>query len=146
MFINAISKIRYFFFLDNKYNKQNMGCEHIIKIFFHMSNTIKLYHWQTTSFARHKATCDLFNALQPLIDDFIEVYMGRYNRPDFSGGFKMTIRELSDESAATIIQEYIDYLKNELPNYVKENDTDLLNIRDEMLSNLNKVLYLFTLN
>jgi hypothetical protein len=111
-----------------------------------MSNTIKLYHWQTTSFARHKATCDLFNALQPLIDEFVEVYMGRYSRPEFSGGFKMTIRELSDASASDIIKEYIDYVKNELPSYLSENDTDLLNIRDEMLSNFNKILYLFTLN
>jgi len=111
-----------------------------------MSNTVKLYHWQTTSFARHKATCDLFNALQPLIDEFIEVYMGRYKRPKFSGGgFKLNILELSDEKADDIINEYINYLKNELPTQLNENDTDLLNIRDEMLSNLNKILYLFTL-
>lgn len=123
-----------------------MGCENIIKLFFHMSNTIKLYHWQTTSFSRHKATCDLFNNLQPLIDDFIEVYMGRYDRPSFSDGFKLHIKELSDDSAAELIQEYIDYLKNELPKYMKSSDTDLLNIRDDMLSNLNKIQYLFTLN
>lgn len=123
-----------------------MGCENIIKLFFHMSNTIKLYHWQTTSFARHKATCELFNNLQPLIDDFIEVYMGRYDRPSFPDGFKLNIKELSDDSAVELVQEYIDYLKNELPKYIKSSDTDLFNIRDDMLSNLNKVQYLFTLN
>lgn len=123
-----------------------MGCENIIKLFFHMSNTIKLYHWQTTSFARHKATCELFNNLQPLIDEFIEVYMGRYDRPSFSTGIKLHIKELSDDSAVDLVHEYIDYLKNELPNYLKSSDTDLLNIRDDMLSNLNKILYLFTLN
>lgn len=123
-----------------------MGCENIIKFFFHVSNTVKLYHWQTTSFARHKATCDLFNALQPLIDEFIEVYMGRYERPNFSGGFKLNIQELSDDSASDLIQEYINYLKNDLPTYLKSSDTDLLNIRDEMLSNMNKIQYLFTLN
>jgi hypothetical protein len=123
-----------------------MGCENIIKFFFHVSNTIKLYHWQTTSFARHKATCDLFNALQPLIDEFIEVYMGRYERPNFSGGFKLNIQELTDDSAPDLVQGYIDYLKNDLPTYLKSSDTDLLNIRDEMISNLNKILYLFTLN
>lgn len=123
-----------------------MGCENIVKFFFHVSNTIKLYHWQTTSFARHKATCDLFNALQPLIDEFIEVYMGRYERPNFSGGFKLNIQELTDDSAQDLVQGYIDYLKNDLPTYLKSSDTDLLNIRDEMMSNLNKIQYLFTLN
>lgn len=123
-----------------------MGCEDIVKVFFHMSNTIKLYHWQTTNYARHKATCDLFNILQTLIDQFIEVYMGRYTRPNFSGSLKLTIREISDDDAIFVVQDYIDYLKNELPKYLKSSDTDLLNIRDEILSNMNKTLYLFTLH
>lgn len=123
-----------------------MGCEDIIKLFFHMANSIKLYHWQTTSFARHKATDDLFSNLQGLIDEFIEVYIGRYSRPNFSGEFKLKIQEMSDDSAVLLIQQYIDYLKNDIEKYLKPSDTDLLNIRDEMLSNLNKTLYLFTLN
>jgi hypothetical protein len=32
-----------------------------------------------------------------------------------------------------------------LPKKIKTTDTDLLNIRDEILAELNKVLYLFTL-
>ena len=123
-----------------------MGCENLIKIFFHMSNSVKLYHWQTTNFARHKATDDLFSGLQPLIDEFIEVYMGRYERPDFSYSFKLSIREITDNSADSLIKEYINYLSNDINNYVSESDTDLLNIRDEMLTLLNKTLYLFTLN
>ena len=111
-----------------------------------MTTTIKLYHWQTTSFARHKATCELHGALQSLVDDFIEVYMGRYERPIFENGFKMNIQELTDVSAVETIQQYINFLKNDLPKNLESSDTDLLNIRDEMLSNLNKTLYLFTLN
>ena len=123
-----------------------MGCENIVKLFFHMTTTIKLYHWQTTSFARHKATCELHGELQSLIDNFVEVYMGRYQRPVFESGFKISIQELTDLSAVEAIQQYIDFLKNELPRSLESKDTDLLNIRDEMLSNLNKTLYLFTLN
>ncbi len=40
-------------------------------------NQIKLYHWQTKSFARHKATDDLTAALDLAIDNFVEVYMGK---------------------------------------------------------------------
>jgi hypothetical protein len=58
----------------------------------------------------------------------------------------MNIQELSDISAVEAIQQYINFLKNDLPKNLGSNDTDLLNIRDEMLSNLNKTLYLFTLN
>lgn len=111
-----------------------------------MTSTIKLYHWQTTSFARHKATCELHSSLQDLVDQFIEVYMGRYQRPNFPQGFKLHIKESSDLSAQDTLLQYIDFLKNELPTYLQSNDTDLFNIRDEMLSNLNKTLYLFTLS
>ena len=123
-----------------------MGCESIVKVFFHITTTIKLYHWQTTNFARHKATDSLHGALSELIDTFVEVYMGRYQRPVYQNGFKISIQELTDDTAVGIIQEYIDYLKNDVPKYLKSSDTDLLNIRDEMLQNLNQTMYLFTLN
>jgi hypothetical protein len=42
--------------------------EQLIKVFFHMTLNIKLYHWQTTSFARHKASCELLESLTDLID------------------------------------------------------------------------------
>lgn len=122
-----------------------MGCENIIIIFFHMLNTIKLYHWQTINYARHKATDSLHSELSALIDTFIEVYIGRYKRPSYNNTIKINIEELSDDSAINAINEYINYLKNDLPKYLKSSDTDLLNIRDEILQNLNQTLYLFTL-
>jgi len=42
--------------------------------------------------------------------------------------------------------EYIDYLINELPKSLGETDTDLFNIRDEMLAQLHKLKYLLTLS
>lgn len=111
-----------------------------------MTTTIKLYHWQTKSFARHKASDDLHSKLQELIDEFVEVYIGRYGRPRSEDGFKIHILENDDDSMEDVIYKYIDYLKNGLPAYFSEKDTDLQNIRDEMLQILNKTLYLFTLN
>lgn len=123
-----------------------MGCENIIKIFFHMSTNIKLYHWQTTSYAQHKATDDLLTSILPLIDTFIEVYMGRYQRPKFSNDFNILVEELTTDSLIRLINEYISFLKKDVPTYLKSSDTDILNIRDEMLANFNKTLYLLTLN
>lgn len=123
-----------------------MGCEDLIKLFFHMNLNIKLYHWQTKSYARHKATCDLHGALSDLSDKFIEVYMGRYERPDFKEPFTVMVKELNDnKTAKELIEEYITVLKKEVVKYIKSSDTDLMNIRDEMLAELNKTLYLFTL-
>ena len=57
-------------------NKESIGCEEIIKVFFNMTSMIKLYHWQTKIYARHKATDNLHSELLSSIDKFIEVYMG----------------------------------------------------------------------
>ncbi len=106
-------------------------------------NQVKLYHWQTGSFARHKATDDLTASLDEKIDQFVEVYMGKYGRPKVSGTIKL--HNFSDTAAKSFVAKETKYLTVELPKKVKSADTDLLNIRDEILGDVNKVLYLFTL-
>jgi hypothetical protein len=107
-------------------------------------NQVKLYHWQTGSFARHKATDDLTAALDTQIDTFVESYMGRYSRPKVTGSIKL--HNFSEEAARKFVAKETKYLSNELPRKIKKTDTDLLNVRDTILGDLNKVLYLFTLH
>jgi len=106
-------------------------------------NQVKLYHWQTGSFARHKATDDLTAALDTNIDAFVESYMGRYGRPKVSGSIKL--HNFSESAARSFVAQETKYLSNVLPRKIKSTDTDLLNLRDTILGDLNKVLYLFTL-
>jgi hypothetical protein len=106
-------------------------------------NQIKLYHWQTKQFARHKATDDLTLALDTNIDAFVESYMGRYGRPMVSGSIKL--HNFSESAAKTFVAKETKYLENELPKKIGKNDTDLLNLRDTILGDLTKVSYLFTL-
>ena len=123
-----------------------MGCEQIVQIFFHMMLNIKLYHWETTSFSRHKATDELHSNLSERIDKFIEVYIGGYDRPKFTSTFSIKVKQLNDTNIIEVLNEYITFLKYELPKFVIQSDTHLLNIRDEMLADINQALYLFTLN
>jgi hypothetical protein len=106
-------------------------------------NQVKLYHWQTGSFARHKATDDLTAALDTTIDSFVESYMGRYGRPKVSGGIKL--HNFSESAAKSFVAKETAYLQKVLPRKIGKNDTDLLNLRDTLLGDLTKVLYLFTL-
>jgi hypothetical protein len=106
-------------------------------------NQIKLYHWQTKQFARHKATDDLTAALDLNIDAFVESYMGRYGRPTVSGGIKL--HNFSEAAAKSFVAKETKYLETELPRKIGKNDTDLLNLRDTILGDLTKVSYLFTL-
>ena len=103
-------------------------------------NQIKLYHWQTKHFARHKATDDLTAALDLNIDAFVESYMGRYGRPNVSGSIKL--HNFSESAAKAFVAKESKYLETMK---LRKTDTDLLNLRDTILGDLTKSSYLFTL-
>jgi hypothetical protein len=115
----------------------------IVTCLLTIRNQIKLYHWQTKSFARHTATDGLTSKLDETIDSFVESYMGRYGRPKVSGSIKL--HNFSESAARTFVAAQTVYLTKVLPKKFGKDDTDLLNLRDELLGELNKVLYLFTL-
>lgn len=119
-----------------------------VHFFFVMRNQIKLYHWQTYSYSRHKATDDVVNSLDEHIDLYVEVYMGKYGRPKMTpktGTFK--VENLTDKKAVTFVKGCIEILNGPLVKDLNpKKDTDLFNIRDEMLGDLNQLLYLFTLH
>jgi len=77
---------------------------------------------------------------------FVEVFMGKYGRVESKNGFNIELANYKDISATDFADKYIDYLVNELPKSLEESDTDLFNIRDEMLAQLNKLKYLLTLS
>jgi hypothetical protein len=106
-------------------------------------NQVKLYHWQTKSFARHTATDALTSKLDESIDSFVESYMGRYGRPKVSGSIKL--HNFSESAARAFVAAQTAYLTKVLPKKIGKDDSDLLNLRDEILAELTKVLYLFTL-
>ena len=122
--------------------KSKKGGE-IVTVMFHMRSQIKLYHWQTRSFAEHKATDDLVTALDTNIDKFIEVYMGRYGRPYMKK--TLPVKNLTVSGIRGFITKSDEWLASSLPRMLKKTDSDLLNIRDEILADLNQIKYLFTL-
>lgn len=122
-------------------NKSSGG--DIVSHLLTIRNQIKLYHWQTKQFARHKATDDLTLALDTNIDAFVESYMGRYGRPSVSGSIKL--HNFSEAAAKAFVARETKYLERDLPRKIGKGDTDLLNLRDTILGDLTKVSYLFTL-
>jgi len=119
----------------------------IVCLMMTLRDQIKIYHWQTMSFPRHKATDELVGKLDENIDKFVEVYMGKYGRPNLSGRTGIIkIRNFHDKEAPALLNSAIDWLTNKLPKLLKSTDSDLLNIRDEIIGDLNQTLYLFTLN
>ena len=105
-------------------------------------NIVKVYHWQTSSYARHKASDGLFLGLNPLVDQFIEVAQGVYNtRVHFTKKADIELENIDDNEIIYILNEFMNWLID-LDNVL--DSTDLLNIRDEIKALVNQTLYLFT--
>lgn len=109
-----------------------------------MQNQFRMYHWQTKSHAQHMAFGAAYESLDDLIDSFIEVYQGKYGIQVPNGSTKLKLENL-DSSPEDMIDVFCEFLTDELCKDCDKKDTDLFNIRDEMMAVLNKTKYLLML-
>ena len=117
----------------------------IVRLFLEMLNNIKLYHWKTHSFAQHKATDDLHSKLSENVDTFVEVLLGKDESRVKLLDTNITLLDTDNlGDFKTRIYEYRTFLQDMTYKLDTKKDTDLLNIRDEMLGHLNQFLYLLT--
>ena len=122
----------------------------VIPKFLEMINTIKIYHWKTSSYSTHKATDQLFEDLNKKTDEFVEVMLGKseINRDSVLYFPSVKISSFSTNAECRkIIDSYKQFLLD-LPRNKNFNimaNVDLLAIRDEILALLNQFLYLLTL-
>jgi hypothetical protein len=78
-------------------------------------------------------------------DEFIETYMGKYGRVIAAGTFNITLANYKDADFLVLTNNYIGFLIGLNDMLDKVQDSDLLNIRDEILGSLNQLKYLLTL-
>ena len=129
--------------IKNIYNE-----EKIVLTFLEILNTVKLYHWKTHSYPQHKATDELYSKLNENIDSFVEIMLGK------TGGRVNLMRAkylpLNDYTSFGDFKKKIDNYKMFLINMNADsglnitNNSDLLNVRDEILGNINQFSYLLT--
>jgi hypothetical protein len=123
-----------------------MSADHV-HFFLQLRNQIKLYHWQTRVYARHIATDQILEKLDKNIDSFVEIYIGKYGRPRLTGSnAALTLHNLTEAGASRLIKAGIKYLQGLSKSLRAGTDSDLINIRDEMVADLNQLQYLFTLH
>jgi hypothetical protein len=132
-----------------KHTKSIMNKEQtIVLTFIEMLNTIKLHHWKTMSYATHKATDDLYSKLNENIDTFVEIMLGKNgSRIDLTNVQSNPICDFSNSSDfLKKIEQYKQFLVNIDHTFSPANkeNTDILNVRDELLGNLNQFMYLMT--
>jgi hypothetical protein len=131
-----------------KHSQAQMKTEKTIALtFIEMLNTIKLHHWKTMSFATHKATDELYSKLNENIDTFVEIMLGKSGgRINLTNVRSIPVYDFNDEETfKRKIETYRAFLTNLSMNAtIMQNNPDLLNVRDELLGDLNQFMYLLT--
>lgn len=124
---------------------------HPILFFLHFETNVKMYHWMTHSYPRHVASDKLHERLLELSDRFVEVYIGKYQRPSFTkkdlAALQLDTHTHAEKDIVTFLDRMSVYLTKDIFKFISaEKDTDLVNIRDEILAEINQAKYLFTLS
>lgn len=116
--------------------------------FLFMLNQLKMMHWSTKIYAAHQALDQLYNKMNGHIDRFMEVLQGKMNQrvtqPYRDIERNITVRSYEPKE---FLLSMINFLNK--PDFIGQIEelntpTDLLNIRDEMLADINQTLYLLS--
>lgn len=106
---------------------------------------LRIFHWQTDSYAQHKAFGSAYEELDDLVDTFVETYMGVFGRSKPTVVFQIELKPLSSPAVVNEVllsfEEYLRDMSLDLKEF-----TDLLNIRDSIIGEVNKLRYLLSLS
>ena len=109
----------------------NIGSK--VKFLMETHVQFKINHWQTKGFARHNAFGGIYEELIELIDKFVEEAMGKYGRFVLEEEDKtLQLQNLSEIDMKSMIKTLRQALV-QFTDEFDETDTNLLNIRDEIL-------------
>jgi hypothetical protein len=114
-----------------------------IEYFLNLLNQIKLFHWSVMKYSQHIALDKLYTALSDNIDKFIEIYIGKFNKQPINI-FNIEISISNDTNNIN------NYLELEIEKIKKirttlNKATELQNIIDEIMGNINQCKYLLNL-
>lgn len=108
-------------------------------------NQLKVFHWQTFSYAEHKALGKAYETLDELFDKFVEVYFGKYGKAYSKIEYTVHVESYSED---TNVKSFISAKKRDLISYLRSevsSDSDLTNIVDEVEAEINQLQYLLDL-
>ena len=116
--------------------------------FLEMLLLIKLFHWKTTSYPKHKSTDDLYTKFNLNMDTFVEILLGKTGmRTQLTSDKTIRLNDLNSiEELKREVNAFKAYLVslNDNAAMKKMLNTDLFNIRDTILGDMNQFLYLLS--
>ena len=126
---------------DDEESNESSSNNYCVEDLLEAQLSLRMQHWLTKSFAQHKALGKAYDGLDDLIDTFVETLIGAKGRGVLSGITSVSV----GGDPIKILNDLESTLRNDIPKDVGENETALLNIRDEMLGLVQHTKYLLTL-
>lgn len=125
-----------------KSNGESLTLESIASKMIKFELQLQLVHWQTSSYAEHKATGETYEYLQEFKDDLMEKLMGYIGKKPTN----LIIGSIDKVSANLIAMELCSFASS-LKSYAEMNNyLDISNLADELSGRGNKLKYLLTLS
>ena len=143
--------------------------EKIAHAFTTVLTTIRKFHWNTDVYSHHKITDDLYSQIDGHADRFVETLKGKLSPPTqrnatgtqkefgkkkFEASLcrtvgravqtKLNLYHLSNPDINIALFEFREFLES-LSHIFHEEDGDLLSIRDDMLVDVNRGLFLLVM-
>jgi hypothetical protein len=126
----------------NKSNGGGMTLESIASKLITMELQLQLLHWQTSSYAEHKAVGRLYEYLQGFRDGMTEKLMGYTSRKPSS----LSVGTIGTMPAMSICMDICTFASS-LKSYAEANNyMDIGNMADELSGEASKTKYLLTLS
>ena len=115
-----------------------------VLFFIKLKEQIRIIHWQTKIYSKHQALGLTYDELNELIDSYVEICIGKHGRFKIEGG-AVEFKNIDELDMNSFLDESIKFLVSLTNTLDTQMDSDLLNIRDEIMAHLNKLKYLLTL-
>jgi len=118
--------------------------EYTLKL-IQIQTQFKFLHWQTFGDAKHKAYGEIYDSLGDNIDKFVEIMMGKMGRIEMDPEFSIMFQDIKTLNIQDFLDGITEFLVSMVDHLDSRYDTDLLNIKDEMLGDINQLKYRLTL-
>ncbi len=121
-----------------------MKIQNLLITFIEFHSTLKLIHFQTSSYGIHKATDKLYKSFGKKYDKFLEVYQGKEGKiPHLNQTLK--IKSIPDKSITSYCKNVIKNLQTATSQTCKvKTNSDLCDILNQMIADIHQFIYLLS--
>jgi len=121
-----------------------MNLTEFIQAMFKLQIIVKMNHWGTDKYHRHKIMNKFHEKLQDITDKIVETYQGRNGKIDLNRikNLTMMVPMVGDDGMITVVQEVIDMVESKIYPKVEKETVALM---DELLAILQQTKYLLSL-